>query len=330
MWQIGKVKIKSQVVLAPMAGITSLSYRKCLKPFGVGYSVSEMISDAGIVHHNQKTLDYLKTSSIDSPVALQLFGSKLSTTLKAIDIIDEELKIKYDILDLNFGCPVHKVVSAGAGSAWLKDIDTLYTYVKAIVKHTRKPVTAKIRLGIDDNHINVNEVVKALEKAGVSAIGIHARTAKAMYSGLPHYELIKGLGKKMKVPLIVSGNIFTLDDAINAMKITNATAVMLARGALGNPYLITQIDQYFKNKIKLDNINPLDNIKYCRTLAKALIAEKGERTAISILRTIAPQFFKEFKAAKKIRNEIAQTIKTYQDLDTILKKAEKEVKNYGR
>lgn len=329
MWKIGNIKIKSQVVLAPMAGITSLSYREFMKPFGVGYSVSEMISDAGIVHHNQKTIDYLKTSKLDRPVALQLFGSKVETTLKAIDIINNELKIKYDFLDLNFGCPVRKVTSSGAGSSWLKDPKKLEKYVKEIVKHSKKPVTAKIRLGIDSEHINVKEVIDVLTKAGVKAIAVHARTTKELYSGKPHFALLKDYGKKMKVPLIVSGNIFTLDDAINALKITKADAVMVARGGIGNPHLITQIDKYLSKSEKIDNISQLENIKYCRELSKSLIKEKGERTAIAILRSIAPKFFSNMKDAKKIRCEISQNIKSYQDLDKILKRVTKEL-GYGK
>lgn len=330
MWQIGNVKINTHVVLAPMAGITSLSYREFMKPFGVGYSVTEMISDAGIVHHNQKTLDYLKTSTKDHPVALQLFGSDINTTIRALDIIDKEIKIKYDILDLNFGCPVHKVMRSGAGSSWLKNPDKLYAYVKAIVEHSKKPVTAKIRLGIDEEHINVNEVVKVLTIANVKAIAIHARTSKQMYLGTPNYQAIAHLGKRMHIPLIISGNIFTLDDAINALKITDATAVMVARGGVGNPFLITQIDRYLSKKEKLDNINLIENIKYCRALAKALIKEKGERTAIAILRSVAPQFFNGFNSAKKIRSRISQTIKSYKDLDEILNDVIKEVQDYGK
>lgn len=330
MWQIANIPINSKVVLAPMAGITSLSYREFLKPFGVGYSVTEMISDAGLVHHNKKTIEYLKTSSLDRPVAIQLFGSHLATTKKAIDIINNELKIKYDFLDINLGCPVNKVMKAGAGSSHLKDVEKLYKYISGIVKASPKPVTAKIRLGIDDGHINVYEVVNALIKAGVKAIGIHARTSKQLYSGKVRYELIRDIGHKVNVPIIISGDIFTLDDAIRAINITKASAVMVARGGVGNPYLITQIDQYFKKHIKLDNINILDNIKYCRALSLSLIQEKGEKVAISILRSIAPKFFKDFKRAKAVRSLISQTINTYEDLDNILKQIEKEVKEDGK
>ena len=158
---------------------------------------------------------------------------------------------------------------------------------------------------------------------------MHARTTKELYSGEPHFNLLKDYGKKMKVPLIISGNIFTLDDAINALKITKASAVMVARGGIGNPRLITQIDKYLSKSEKIDNISQLENIKYCRELSKALILEKGERTAVSILRSIAPKFFFGIKNSKKIRCEISQNIKSYQDLDNILKRVTKELK-YGK
>lgn len=331
MWQIGDVKIKSRVVLAPMAGITSLSYREFMKPFGVGYSVSEMISDAGIMHHNPVTIEYLRTSARDRPVALQLFGNNIDTTLAALDIINKELEIDYDILDLNFGCPVRKVRGNGAGSAWLDNTERLEEYVRAIVKHSPKPVTAKIRLGYDEKHIlDFKKNIKALERAGVKAIGLHVRTVKELYSGKPHYELVKDLQKEMSVPLMISGNILSLDEAINALKITKAQAVMVARGGLGNPYLIRQIDNYLSKKKKLSDITPLENIKYCRELSKVLIKEKGEHRGVALLRTIAPSFIYGFVGASDCRNEIAQKIKTEQDLDRILKRIERGLKKYGR
>lgn len=305
-----------------MAGITSLSYREFNKPFGVGYSVTEMISDAGLMHRNKKTIDYLKTSKLDRPVALQLFGHDIDTTLNAIDYINNELKIEYDILDINLGCPVPKVVDSLSGSAWLKNPQKLYEYISAIVKHSSKPVTVKIRLGFTNKTINVFEVCKLMEKAGVKAIAVHARTREEYYYGKPHFDLIKSLGKELNIPLIISGNIFTLDDAIKAIEITDATAVMVARGAIGNPTLIKQIDSYFKNKQKIEDATELEQIKYCRELAKLMIEEKGEKIAITNLRSIAPKFFTNFKDAKKIRCEISQTIKTYQDLDLILNKIE--------
>ena len=317
MWKIKNVLINSHVVLAPMAGITSLGYREFLKPFGIGYSVTEMISDAGIVNHNLKTLNYLKTSNYDRPIAIQLFGNNLLTTLKAIDIINNELHINYDFLDINLGCSVKKIIKNNAGSIWLKNIKKMYNYIKNIVKYSQKPVTVKIRLGFKKN--NIRKIVYFLEKAGVSAITIHARTGKQKYSDNVNYEAIKNIGNFVKIPIIISGNIFTLDDAIKALKITKATAIMVARGAIGNPFLITQIKEYFVKKIKLKNsLTLIDNINYCHILIKKMIAEKGEILAIMILKKIIPKFFNNFENAKNIRKKICQDVKTYKDLNFIL------------
>ena len=176
MWKIGDLEIKSHVVLGPMAGITSQAYRLFLKPFGVGLSFTEMVSDCGLFYGNQNTFSYLPNKNSDRPVGIQLFGSKIENTQKAIEII-QKAGISYDFLDLNFGCPVPKVTKTGAGSAWLKKPQKLKEYVSQIVAFSSKPVTAKIRLGWNAKNINYLEVIENLEQAGVVAITIHARTS---------------------------------------------------------------------------------------------------------------------------------------------------------
>ena len=321
MWKIGNVLIKSHVVLAPMSGITSLGYREFLKKFGVGYSVTEMVNDVSIINHNKKALEIIKTSNLDRPVAIQLFGNKIDSALKAIDIINNELDVKYDFLDINLGCPVRKIVKNNSGAAWLNDVKKMYEYISSIVKHSTKPVTAKIRIGFDEK-INVFEVVNILIKAGISAIAIHARTAKQKYSGKANFELLKNLGKKISVPLIISGDIFSINDAINAVKITNATAVMVARGAIGNPYLITQIKYFFEKKIKLKDLNYKDNIKNCFDFVDFI--KKKKIKSVLTLRKIIPCFFSKFPGAKKIRSELVK-IKNFESLNKILLELNKNV-----
>lgn len=318
MWKIGNIEINSRVVLAPMAGVTSLAYRKFMKPFGVGLSVSEMVSDCGLIYENKKTLDYIKTDEQERPVCIQLFGSNADNICKAIDIVlDNNPNI--DIIDINLGCPVPKVTSTGAGSALLKDPIYLEKYMSQIVKHCPIPVTAKIRLGWNEQSINFEENIKALEKAGVSAIAIHVRTASQNYSGNARYELIKDLREKMHVPLIVSGDIYSLEAAINALNISKADAVMVARGGVGNPTLIKQISTYFEKGIIEKNATLEENIEYLREFSNLLIEEKGEYRAISILRGIAPKFLDGYPNMKPIKNEICQSITTKESLDKILK-----------
>src|SRR5574344_2165476 len=208
MTKIGNVEIEGKIILAPMAGVTSLSYRNFMKKFGYGLGVTEMISDCGLIYGNLRTEDYLKTSELERPVSIQLFGNNAETLQKAIKIVENHTQ-NYDFLDINLGCTVRKITSDGAGSALTKDVAKLEEIMTKIVACSSKPVTAKIRLGWDDKTINVFEVVKALEKAGVSMIGIHARTSKQMYDGKPDFEAIKNIRKSMSVPLAISGNIYT-------------------------------------------------------------------------------------------------------------------------
>ena len=323
MIKIGNVEINGNVILGPMAGITSLAYREFMKPFGVALSYSEMISDCGIAYENQKTLDYLKTSELDTPVGLQLFGFDIKNSAKAIQIIEN--CAKFDILDLNFGCPVHKVTKTGAGSSWLQDIPKLFEYTKAICELSKKPVTAKIRLGWDDQSINVFEVSKALQEAGVKAITVHCRTKEQGYSGKADYHAIAGLKETLQIPLFVSGDIFSLDDAINSVNITHADGVMVARGGVGNPFLVTQIDHYFKTGERLPDSTVADQIRYARAYAQKLIDLKGEDIAIRELKGILPHFFSGFPGYKKFRLAFTINMSNKNEMEAIFNGIEREV-----
>ena len=317
MYKIGNIEIESKVVLAPMAGVTSLAYRDFMKPFGVGLSVTEMVSDCGLIYENKKTIDYLKTSEKERPVAIQLFGSEAETIIKAMEVTIKE-NPNFDFFDINLGCPVPKVTKAGSGSALLKNPAKLGDMFKKICAASPKPVTAKIRLGYTEDNINFLENIKALEEAGVAAIGIHARTTSQLYSGKARYELLENLRDKMSVPLFVSGDIYTLDDAIKALEITKADAVMVARGGVGNPRLVEQIDHYFKTGERLPNATLEENIKYLEKFTDMLIEEKGEYRAMSILRGIAPKFLDGFPGMKPYKNMLAQSLSTKASLIRIL------------
>ena len=321
MWNIGNIKINGRVVLGPMAGVTFYSYRKFMAQFGVDVFVSEMVSDCGLKYQNQETISYLKTDTLEHPFGVQLFGNKAETMIEAIEIIKKQPQELWpDFIDINLGCPVKKVTSAGSGSALLKDLDYLKDYMSQIVKASPWPVSAKIRIGWDEKHINVYDTIKVLESSGVSMISVHARTTKQLYSGKPNYELLKGLQEKMSVPLVVSGDIFTLDDAINAINITGASAVMVARGGMGNPTLIKQIKQYYENGERIPDASLDEQKKYCLELAKMMCEDKGEERAMKIFRTIGPRFFNGFKNSKSIKLAISTKVTTYDELVDILAK----------
>ena len=274
MFKIGNVEINGKVVLAPMAGVTSLGYRNFMKPFGVALTVTEMVSDCGLIYDNQKTIDYLKSTEEERPIAIQLFGSSAETICKAMDVVLKH-NPNIDIFDINLGCPAPKVTKTGAGSSLLRDPKKLEEMFTQICKHSPIPVTAKIRLGWNEEEINFKENVKALEKAGVAAIGIHARTTRQGYAGKPRWELLKDFRNEMSVPLIVSGDIYTLKDAIQALECTKADAVMVARGGVGNPILVKQIDSYFKDGIIVEsNIPEINNKNNLAYRAAELLAKR--------------------------------------------------------
>ena len=325
MWNIDHLKIDGVVVLAPMAGVTSSGYRQFMKPFGVAVSVTEMVSDMGLIYDNDETNKYVIYPE-EHITGVQLFGHTPETIAKAGQLA-LKLNPNIDFFDINMGCPVNKVVDTGAGSSLMKNPKLCGEIVKALKEATNKPVTAKIRLGWDNNNLTYLEVIDELEKAGVAAIAIHARTRKEMYMGNPHYELLKDLRKQMHAPLIISGNIFTLDDAINAKNITGADAIMVARGAMGNPWLIKQIDHYYRTGERLENKTVLDQIKYCEELADHYIQEKGEATAMRIYRGISTKFFSGFKNAKYYKNRLCMELTDRESLTRILNEMKEEITN---
>lgn len=314
-FRIGNIEIKSKVILAPMAGITSFSYRRFMSSFLNTLTYTEMISDSGLIYDNRETNSLIYTDGNEYPLALQLFGSDKEKMLKAIDILEEK-NIKYDILDLNIACPVNKVIKTGAGSALLKDQEYLYNLVSSIVNKSKKPVSCKVRLGFDN--VNIEATVLTLQKAGVQFITIHARTKKELYSGLPHFEQLKNIKNILKIPFGVSGNIYSVEDAKNALEITGADCVLLARGGIGNPKLYINIEKFFNNEEYDENLYYDEQKDFLLKFANMLIIEKGEKRAISLLKGIAPKFFVNMPNSKELRIMLSQKMNSYNDLVNIL------------
>jgi len=315
-WKIGDVRMEGPVVLGPMSGYTSRSYRDFMKPFGVDLSVTEMTSAVGIVNSGFRTSDYVEFDR-NYPTCLQLFGHSPEDLSKAASMA-LEYNGNINLFDINMGCPVHKILRSGAGSALMKDPKLCADIVRSVKDSTGLPVTAKIRLGSDRNHMNYMEVIEQLEGAGVDAITVHARTKDQGYCGYPDYDEIEGLQDRMSVPLIVSGNIYLLDDAIDAMERTGAKGVMVARGGVGNPFLVTQIKEYFQTGKKLENPTVHQQIEWCLQLADMLTEEKGEEQAVRKLRSIAPKFVSGCHRCREYRLRLATEIDGLDDLRSIL------------
>jgi len=322
-WKIGDIVVDGPVVSGPMSGYTSKSYRDFMKPFGVAVSMTEMTSAVGILNSDAKTEDYVIFDK-NYPTGLQLFGHS-SDDISEAAAKSLEYNTNIDFFDINMGCPVHKILRSGAGSVLMKNPKLCGEIVKKVKDRTGKPVTAKIRLGSDLNHMNYMEVIEELESSGVDAITVHARTKDQNYSGYPHYDIIKELQKEISVPLIVSGNIYSLDDAIDAMGTTDATAVMVARGGVGNPFLCTQIDEYFRTGKRLLNPTIHQQIEWCVQLADMLIDEKGEDCAIRKLRSIAPKFVSGCHRCREYRLRLATETVDRDSLVSILDEIDRKM-----
>ena len=298
---IKNIKIGIPVILAPMAGITNFEYRKLLKEQGCPLVVTEMVSDFALHYGNKETINMLKSDDMEKPLSVQLFGGTKESLLLGVNVLNN--LGGFEILDINLGCPVNKVVKEGSGSCWLKNErqDELYEAIKAVVEVSKYPVTCKIRLGWDEETINVVNTCKLLEKAGVSLIAIHARTRSMMYSGTPKYEYIKLAKEAVNIPIIANGDINSVDDAIRVLKLTNADGVMIGRGALGNPFLIKELVHYFETGERLPSSTLKDKIIFVKKHFEYLKQLKGEFKAVAEMRGLSPHYFKHFENSKKIR-----------------------------
>lgn len=282
MFKIGHVEIKNRVCVAPMAGITDLPYRLILKEMGASLLTTELVSSKGIFYKNPGNTTIMATDRREAPIALQLFGSDPIIMAKVASDVMEP----YDIVDINMGCPVLKVVRNGEGAALMKDISLAVRIVETMVRviDGKKPVTCKMRIGYDDNHINAVEFAKAMEEAGASAITVHGRTKTELYSGDCHRDVIRKVKEAVRIPVIANGNIWTIYDAKKTLDETGADAVALGRAIKGNPWFVRECMEYIENGNVIDRPT-IDEIKrMMRRHIDDAIRFKGEYTAITELR----------------------------------------------
>ena len=304
-WNIGNVKIKNQVVLAPMAGISNSAYRRICKEMGCGLIYAEMVSDKAITFSNKKTLDMLYMTEEERPLAQQIFGSDVDSFVEAAKYINDNMHP--DIIDINMGCPVPKVaVRSQAGSALLKNPEKIYEIISAVVKAVDVPVTVKIRSGWDSKSINAVEVAKLIEKAGASAICVHPRTRSQGYSGKADWSIIKQVKDAVNIPVIGNGDIKTPEDAKRMIDETNCDAVMIGRGVLGNPWLIKNTVNYLNGK-EIVEVSLKDRVDMCLKHLNLLLELKGEKIACLEIRNHIGWYFKGIKGANDLKNKVYQT-----------------------
>lgn len=304
MWRIGDLQISGPVVLGPMSGYTFDSYRRFMEPFGADVLVTEMTSCMGIVYGQERTEGYLDFDPVGI-TGVQLFGSKPDAMAEAARMaLEANPGIRF--LDVNMGCPVPKVVRNGAGSALMRDPVKCGEIVKAMKRTVDIPVTVKIRLGQSSEELNFREVIDETVSAGADAVTIHARTRRERYTGRPHWDMLEGIRREMSVPLVVSGNIYTAEDASYAMGITGAEGVMVARGGVGNPFLLTQIQRLSEGGPVPPNPTLKQQTSWCRELTDMVLEDKGPEQGIAKMRSIAPKFISGVQDCREYRRRIAK------------------------
>ncbi len=298
--QIEDVILDNNIALGPMAGVTDLPFRILCKEQGVGLIYTEMVSAKGIFYNNKNTEELLRVEESERPVALQLFGSDPKIMSEMAKRIEER---NFDILDINMGCPVPKIVNNGEGSALMKNPILAGQIVEAVTKAIKKPVTVKIRRGFLKDECTAPEFAKVLEQSGAKAIAVHGRTREQYYSGKADWDVIRQVKEVVKVPVIGNGDIFTPIDAKCMLEETGCDGIMIARGARGNPWIFNQTKEYLETGTLLPKPSFDKVIEMIKRHAAILIKVKGEYIAIREMRKHIAWYTTGYKGSAKLRGQ---------------------------
>ena len=297
--KIGNIELKNEYILAPMAGFTDLPFRLICSKMGAGMVCMEMISAMAITYKNVKTFEMLKIHPDETTVSLQLFGKDPHVLGEAAKMIDE---YPFDILDVNMGCPVKKIVENGEGSALMKDPVLAGQIIEALVNATKKPVTVKIRAGFDENHINAVEMAHVAKESGASAIAVHGRTRNQFYEGKADWEIIKKVKESVDIPVMGSGDVTDTDSAKSMKEETGADGIMIGRAARGNPWIFKTLSEGKVYKPTNEEIS-----KMILDHTDLLVIAKDEYRALREMRAHAAFYTAGMPNSAAFRREINQT-----------------------
>lgn len=326
-FQIGEVQIPNRVVVAPMAGISNMAFRLIAKEFGAGLVCMEMISDKGIYYRNEKTLSMLEIDEKEHPLSLQIFGGDRKTLVEAAIFIEENTKA--DIIDINMGCPVNKVIKAYAGARWLLDSEKIYNTVKVVVDSVSLPVTVKMRTGWDDEHLYAVENSLAVEAAGASALAMHGRTRRQMYAGQADWQILQEVANKLRIPFIGNGDVKQPEDARRMLEEVGVDAVMIGRAALGNPWMLLRTEHYLRTGELLSEPSVQEKVALSKVHLDRLVQLKGEKIGILEFRQLAPYYLRGIKGAVKVKIAINQAI-SQKEIVNFLDRLEEDILQFRR
>lgn len=314
-WQIGDVKIANRIVIAPLAGISNPAFRTICKQFQPGLIYTEMISDKALYYQNEKTLHMTQVDAQEHPLSMQIFGHDIDTMVYAARFLDTQSEC--DIIDVNMGCPVNKVIKAHAGSALMLEEAHAVEMMRAVVNAVQKPVTVKMRIGFDQEHRNCVSLAKQLEEVGVKAIALHGRTRSQMYEGKADWSYIRQVKEACHIPIIGNGDITCPEDALSMLEETGCDAVMIGRGMLGDPWLISRCVQYLQSG-KYDAMPSVqERFAVARLHAKRLCSLKGESIGMREMRGHSTWYAKGLPQSHRLKEALAR-VSTYDEMDHLL------------
>jgi len=317
MLKIGTLKLKSNLILAPMAGITDLPYRMLCRRFGCELAFVEMINCRSISFKSRKTKEMLSTTNGDSPLGVQILGCEEQYVLKSLEILKN---YKFGILDFNAACPAKKVVRRQEGAGLLKDPKKFEKIIKLVVRNSSLPVTVKIRIGWDKDSINAAQIAMIAQDCGVSAVFVHGRTKEQGYSGTVDYDVIAQVRRVLDVPLIASGDIFSGELAAKMIKETGCAGLAIARGSLGNPWIFAEIKEFLKNGKVLARPARAEIIKIMLEHLDASICFYGEKNGVVIFRKFYSWYTKGLRKVRRLREQSSRA-KTRSEMEGIIRGA---------